>query len=61
MGVTAIALVPIAISKQPVHLGGVTSGASLLVCWPLVNKASGCNRKKIYSEIRKGLAKKGNV
>ena len=31
VGVTAIALVPIAISKQPVHLGGVTSAASLLV------------------------------
>ena len=50
MGITAIALVPIAISKQPVHLGGVTSGVSLLVCWSLVNKASGCNRKKKLSQ-----------
>ena len=54
MGVTAIALVPIAISKQPVHLGGVTSGASLLVCWPLVNKASECNGKQIIQRYGKG-------
>ena len=52
--VTAIALVAIAISKQPVHLGGVSSGASLLMCWPLVNKASGCNREKFLQRFGKG-------
>ena len=31
VGVAAIAVVAMAISKQPIHLGGVTSGAPLLV------------------------------
>ena len=31
MGVAVMAVVAMAISKRPVHLGGVTSGAPLLV------------------------------
>ena len=32
----------------------VTSGASLLVYWHLVNKASGCNRGKKFQRFGKG-------